>query len=60
MWTILHVPALNVPGFAGDNGLPIGLTVVGPRYNDRRVFHVGKAIGEAFESEGGFEMNLLG
>ncbi|KAL2065160.1 hypothetical protein VTL71DRAFT_4301 [Oculimacula yallundae] len=54
MWTILHVPALNIPGFAGENGLPIGLTLVGARYTDLHVLHAGKTIGEVFEKEGGF------
>lgn len=31
MWTGLHVPAINVPGFAGSHGLPIGLTLIAPR-----------------------------
>jgi Asp-tRNA(Asn)/Glu-tRNA(Gln) amidotransferase A subunit family amidase len=59
MWTILQVPALSVPGFAGKNGLPIGLTAVGPRYHDLQVLQVGKAIGRIFEAEGGFENKLL-
>jgi Asp-tRNA(Asn)/Glu-tRNA(Gln) amidotransferase A subunit family amidase len=54
MWTILHVPCLNVPGFAGDDGMPIGLTVVGPRYRDLSILHAGKAIGEIFEADGGW------
>lgn len=31
MWTGLHVPAINIPGFAGSKGLPIGLTLVASR-----------------------------
>lgn len=48
MWTILHAPAMNVPGFKGDKGLPIGLTVVGARYNDLEVLRGGKAVGAIF------------
>ncbi|KAE9381858.1 amidase family protein [Stipitochalara longipes BDJ] len=59
MWTILQVPALNVPGFAGRNSLPIGLTLVGPRYHDLHVLYAGKAIGEVFEKEGGFKSKLF-
>ena len=59
MWTILNVPCLNIPGFVGDNGMPIGLTMVGPRYTDLHVLRVGKAIGKLFESEGGFESKLF-
>ena len=31
MWTALHVPCVHVPGFASESGMPIGLTLVGPR-----------------------------
>ena len=55
MWTILHVPCLNLPGFAGENGMPIGLTIVKPRYNDMSELHVGKAIGHIFEAGGGWQ-----
>ncbi|KAG5983113.1 hypothetical protein E4U55_000757 [Claviceps digitariae] len=48
MWTILHVPAMNVPGFKGKCGLPIGLMVVGSRYSDMEVLRGGKAIGAVF------------
>lgn len=59
MWTILQVPCLNIPGFAGENELPIGLTLVGPRYRDLHVLYAGKAIGELFEAEGGFKSKLF-
>jgi Asp-tRNA(Asn)/Glu-tRNA(Gln) amidotransferase A subunit family amidase len=59
MWTILQVPCLNVPGFAGENGMPIGLTIVGARYTDIHVLHAGGAIGELFEAEGGFKSKLF-
>jgi Asp-tRNA(Asn)/Glu-tRNA(Gln) amidotransferase A subunit family amidase len=31
LWTGLHAPSIHVPGFAGENGLPIGLTLVSSR-----------------------------
>jgi len=30
MWTALHVPAINVPGFAGAQGLPDKLSLLEP------------------------------
>ncbi|QUC19801.1 uncharacterized protein UV8b_04042 [Ustilaginoidea virens] len=51
MWTILHVPAMNVPGFKGQRGLPIGLTVVGSRYSDMEVLRGGKAVGAIFNGQ---------
>jgi amidase len=32
LWTGLHAPTINIPGFDGESGLPIGLTMVGARY----------------------------
>ena len=36
-WTTLGVPAVNVPGMAGANGLPVGVQVVGRRGDDAAV-----------------------
>lgn len=54
-WTALHCPALNIPGFVGEHGRPIGLTAVAPRCEDRRLLHVSKALGVVFEGEGGWQ-----
>lgn len=59
MWTILQCPALNVPGFAGENGLPVGLTLLGARYTDEHVLYAATAIGDVFEREGGFVSKLV-
>lgn len=53
MWTILHVPAINIPDFASENDLPIRLTLVGARYYDLYVLYTEKAINEVFERGGG-------
>lgn len=50
----MHVPVLNIPGFQGENGLPIGLTAVGARYTDRHLLHVAKSVGDLFAKEGGW------
>jgi Asp-tRNA(Asn)/Glu-tRNA(Gln) amidotransferase A subunit family amidase len=36
VWTLLHVPCVNVPAARGALGLPIGLQVVGRRGEDAR------------------------
>jgi Asp-tRNA(Asn)/Glu-tRNA(Gln) amidotransferase A subunit family amidase len=54
MWTILHAPVLNVIGFKGENGMPVGLTLVGSRYADRSLLHAAKTVGPLFEKEGGW------
>ena len=51
MWTLLHVPAVNIPGFAGPNGLPVGLTATGPRFADRKVLAAAEAIGRVFPGD---------
>ncbi|KAI3573316.1 amidase signature domain-containing protein [Fusarium oxysporum f. sp. albedinis] len=58
MWSGLHVPVLNVPGFKGEHGMPIGLSLVAPRYRDRHLLEVGKPVGEIFEAKGGWETKI--
>ncbi|KAG7419356.1 Glutamyl-tRNA(Gln) amidotransferase subunit A [Fusarium oxysporum f. sp. rapae] len=58
MWSGLHVPVLNVPGFKGDHGMPVGLSLVAPRYRDRHLLKVSKAVGEIFEAEGGWKTRV--
>ncbi|KAJ2976970.1 hypothetical protein NUW58_g7952 [Xylaria curta] len=55
MWTALHTPVVNIPGFKGANDMPIGLSLVAPRYYDRHLLAVSKAVGKIFESEGGWK-----
>jgi Asp-tRNA(Asn)/Glu-tRNA(Gln) amidotransferase A subunit family amidase len=35
--------------------MPIGRSLVAPRYRDRHLLEIGKAVGEIFEAEGGWE-----
>ena len=52
MWTLLHVPVIQVPGFKGPSGLPVGLSLTSPRYTDRHLLQVSKAIGPLFGARG--------
>lgn len=54
----LHTPVVNVPGFKGENGMPIGVSLVAPRYHDRRLLAVSEKVGEIFEKEGGWKSSL--
>lgn len=49
---------VNIPGFKGENGMPIGVSFVAPRYHDRRLLAVSKAVGEIFESQGGWKRDV--
>ncbi len=40
IWTLLHVPAVALPGHTGPNGLPVGIQVVGPVGGDDRMLAV--------------------
>jgi amidase len=37
-WTALYVPAMSLPTHRGPNGLPVGIQLVAPRYEDERLF----------------------
>lgn len=57
-WTAMHMPVVNVPGFRGENGLPVGLSVVSGRYRDQHLLRVSREVGKVFESEGGWERRI--
>jgi Asp-tRNA(Asn)/Glu-tRNA(Gln) amidotransferase A subunit family amidase len=40
MWTLLHVPAISLPGYVGANGLPVGVQVIGPIGDDDRLLAI--------------------
>lgn len=44
MWTALHVPCVGFPAGKGDEGMPIGLTLTGARFRDRRVLATARAL----------------
>jgi Asp-tRNA(Asn)/Glu-tRNA(Gln) amidotransferase A subunit family amidase len=54
----LHVPVISIPGFAGENGLPIGLSLVAPRYYDRHLLAVSAKVGDLFGTEGGWKASI--
>jgi len=51
-FNLTQQPACTVPCGLGDDGLPVGLQIVGPKYADRRVL----AAARAFESQAPFPM----
>lgn len=42
IWTLLHVPTINIPGYVGPNGLPVGVQLVGKMFGDRELFRIAK------------------
>jgi len=51
-WTSgLHVPCLNVPGFRGPNGLPVGVQLIAALDDDARLLRVAKWIASRIGDE---------
>ena len=44
MWTLLHGPNVGIPACFGPAGLPVGVTLVGKRYDDARLMAIAKAV----------------
>ena len=44
LWTGLGVPTVHMPGFAGESGMPMGLTLVGARYKDQDLLNVARVV----------------
>jgi amidase len=42
LWTALHLPAITLPGWRGDAGLPIGVQLVGAHGDDARLLAVAR------------------
>lgn len=40
MWTLLHTPAVTLPGHTGPHGLPVGVQVIGPLGMDERLLAI--------------------
>ncbi len=38
IWTALHTPTMTLPSHRGPNNLPVGIQLVGQRYDDDRLF----------------------
>ena len=47
LFTLLHVPCVNMPFHHAANGLPVGLTLTGPRFADARVIAAAAAVARA-------------
>jgi Asp-tRNA(Asn)/Glu-tRNA(Gln) amidotransferase A subunit family amidase len=41
LWTVLQMPCLTLPADKGRAGLPVGIQLVGRRYNDHRLLDIG-------------------
>jgi Asp-tRNA(Asn)/Glu-tRNA(Gln) amidotransferase A subunit family amidase len=51
MWTLLHVPCVNIPACRGPLNLPVGVTLVGPRLTDARLLAIAKAVAPVIDTD---------
>lgn len=49
---------MNIPGFQGENGMPVGVSLVTPRYHDRKLLAIGAHVGKLFAEKGGWKSQL--
>jgi Asp-tRNA(Asn)/Glu-tRNA(Gln) amidotransferase A subunit family amidase len=51
IWTLLHVPCVNIPVMFGPNDLPVGVTLVGPRHSDARLLALSRGLAPVIDSD---------
>lgn len=51
IWTLLHVPTINIPGYVGTGGLPVGVQLVGKIYGDQQLLLTSKWCYESIVSQ---------
>ena len=44
LWTLLYVPCLTLPCGTGPNGMPLGIQLVGRRFEDERLFAIAASV----------------
>ncbi len=44
MWTLLHGPSVNIPVLKGPAGMPVGVTLLAPRFRDRQLLVTAAAV----------------
>ena len=50
IWSALHAPVINLPGLTGPRGLPVGISLVGPRYSDSRLLAVAETLAAVIDA----------
>ena len=51
MWTLMHGPNVGIPVCFGPTGLPVGVTLVGPRLADSRLLAIAQACAPVIDTE---------
>ena len=53
LWTLCGMPALTLPLMQGENGLPLGVQLVGPRHGDARLLRTARWLAGQVEGNAG-------
>jgi amidase len=59
IWTGLHMPTVHVPGFAGADGMPMGMTLVGARFKDQDLLEVAQVVAGVWIGADGGDMKRV-
>lgn len=51
MWTLMHGPNVGIPVCFGPTGLPVGVTLVGPRMSESRLLVIAAACAPVIDAE---------
>lgn len=51
IWTLCGTPVINLPVFTGSNGLPMGISLIGPVGGDARLLRTARWLEEALSQE---------
>ncbi|KAF2833089.1 amidase signature enzyme [Ophiobolus disseminans] len=55
VWTAAHMPVIQIPAFAGPNGMPVGLSLVARRYCDQDFLNIAQILGGPLMSKRGWQ-----
>ncbi|KAJ3537814.1 hypothetical protein NM208_g6163 [Fusarium decemcellulare] len=58
LWTGFHMPVINIPAFVGANGMPIGISIVGPRFRDQQFLRTSKVLSDVLMAHGGWKVRI--
>ncbi|KAL4412564.1 amidase [Colletotrichum abscissum] len=50
MWTGFHMPVVNIPAFSGANDMPVGVSLVGPRFRDQQLLTTSLVLARVFRA----------
>ena len=59
MWTLMHGPNVGVPVCITEAGLPVGVTLVGPRLADARLLAIAEACAQVIDADPGARVRRL-